>query len=94
MLKKFIIGSLFSAGLLFAYNPLDGVKAQKQTALKIIGDKFVTVQTFKKRKNEGKIKIVDVREIPEYMVGHIKGAVLIQRSVLYEAVKKGKIKPG
>jgi len=93
MLKKLIIGSLLSAGLLFAYNPLDGVKAQKQAALKIIGDKFVTVQTFKKWKKEGKIKIVDVREIPEYMAGHIKGAVLIPRGVLYGAVKKGKIKP-
>jgi len=93
MLKKIIVGSLLSVGLLFAYNPLDGVKAQKQAALKLVGDKFVTVQTLKKLQKENNVKIVDVREISEYLAGHIKGAVLIPRGVLYAAVKKGKIKP-
>jgi len=93
MLKKLFIGSLLSAGLLFAYNPLDGVKAQKAEALKIVGNKFVTAQTLKKWIKEGKVKIVDVREGTEFMAGHIKGAVLIPRGVIYGAVKKGKIKP-
>jgi rhodanese-related sulfurtransferase len=93
MLKKLIIGSALSIGLLFAYNPLDGVKAQKAEALKIVGNNFVTAKTLQKWITEGKVKIVDVRESPEYFAGHIKGAVLIPRGVLYGAVKKGKIKP-
>jgi len=93
MLKKLIISGLISAGVLFAYNPLDGVKAQKAEALKIVGQNFVTVQTLKKWMKEGNVKIVDVREGPEYMAGHIKGSVLIPRGVIYGAVKKGKIKP-
>jgi len=93
MIRKLFIGGLLSVGLLFAYNPLDGVKAQKAEALKIVGQNFVTAQTLKKWMREGKVKIVDVREGPEYMAGHIKGAVFIPRGVLYGAVKKGKIKP-
>jgi rhodanese-related sulfurtransferase len=93
MLKKLIVGGLLSVGLLFAYNPLDGVKAQKAEALKIVGNNFVTVKTLKKWMKEGNVKIVDVREGPEYLSGHIKGAVLIPRGVIYGAVKKGKIKP-
>jgi len=93
MLKKLLIGGLLSAGLLFAYNPLDGVKAQKAEALKIIGNKFVTAQTLQKWIKDGNIKIVDVRESPEFMAGHIKGSMLIPRGVIYGAVKKGKIKP-
>ena len=91
MLKKLFIGSLLSAGLLFAYNPLDGVKAQKADALKIVGNNFVTVQTLKKWL--GSVKIIDVREEAEYRSGHIKNSILIPRGVLYGAVKKGKIKP-
>ncbi len=93
MLRKIILGGLLSVGLLFAYNPLDGVKAQKQAALKLVGDKFVTVKTLKNWMKAGNVKLVDVREIQEYLSGHIKGAVLVPRGVLYGAVKKGKIKP-
>ena len=93
MVKKLIISGLLSVGLLFAYNPLDGVKAQKVEALKIVGNNFVTAKTLKKWMKERKIKIIDVREGPEFLAGHIKGAVLIPRGVIYGAVKKGKIKP-
>jgi rhodanese-related sulfurtransferase len=93
MLKKLILGSVLSLGLLFAYNPLDGVKAQKAEALKIVGNHFINAKTLQKWIKEGNVKIVDVREAPEYFAGHIKGAVLIPRGVLYGAVKKGKIKP-
>jgi len=92
-MKKIITAGLLSLGLLFAYNPLDGVKAQKAEALKLVGKNFVTAKTLKKWIKEGNVKIVDVREMPEFLAGHIKGAVLIPRGVLYGAVKKGKIKP-
>ena len=72
MLKKLFIGSLISAGLLFAYNPLDGVKAQKAEALKIVGNKFVTAQTLKKWIKESKVKIVDVRKVQSLWQGILK----------------------
>jgi len=88
---KKLFASLLVGVVAFAYNPLDGVKAQKEYALKIVGDKFINVKEFKKIKKS--VKIVDVREIQEYMAGHIPGSILIPRGVLYGAVKKGKIKP-
>jgi len=91
-MKKLLFAGLLSVGLLFAYNPLEGVKAQKQAALKIVGNHFVDVKAAKKWIKEG-AKVIDVREIQEYMAGHIKGAVLVPRGVLYGAVKKRKIKP-
>jgi len=91
-MKKLIFAGLLSVGMLFAYNPLEGVKAQKEAALKVVGNHFVNVKEMVKLKKEG-AKIVDVRELPEWIAGHIPGAVLIPRGVLYGAVKKGKIKP-
>ena len=91
-MKKLLVAGLLSIGSLFAYNPLDGVKAQKEAALKIVGNHFVDVKTAKKWMKEG-VKVIDVREIQEYMAGHIKGALLIPRGVLYGAVKKRKITP-
>ncbi|NPA11206.1 MAG: rhodanese-like domain-containing protein [Epsilonproteobacteria bacterium] len=86
------MAGLLSVGLLFAYNPLDGVKAQKQAALKVVGNHFVDVNTAKEWLKNG-AKVVDVREIQEYLAGHIKGAVHVPRGVLYAAVKKGVLKP-
>jgi len=93
MIKKLILGGLLSVGILFAYNPLDGVKAQKAAALKIVGNHFVDAATTQKWVKNKSAKVVDVREIQEWMAGHIPGAVLVPRGVLYGAVKKGKIKP-
>jgi rhodanese-related sulfurtransferase len=91
-MKKMLIAGMLSLGVLFAYNPLDGVKAQKQEALKIVKNHFVDVKSAKKWIKEG-AKVVDVREYQEFVSGHIKGAMLVPRGVLYAAVKKGKLKP-
>ncbi|NPA11201.1 MAG: rhodanese-like domain-containing protein [Epsilonproteobacteria bacterium] len=91
-MKKLLIAGLLSVGVLFAYNPIDGVKAQKQAALKVVGNHFVTVKQAKDMTSKG-AKFVDVREIQEFLAGHIKGSIHIPRGVLYGAVKKGKIKP-
>jgi len=96
MLKKLIVGSVLSLGLLFAYNPLDGVKAQKAEALKIVGNNFVTVKTLKKwMKNDKNFEIVDVREPAERFAGQIDyiETINLPRGVLYAGVKKGVLKP-
>ena len=95
-MKKLILTGLLSAGLLFAYNPLEGVKAQKQEALKIVGNHFVDVKTIKKWMAEDReFEIIDVREPAEFLAGHIDyiETLLVPRGVLYSAVKKGRIKP-
>ncbi len=92
MLGKLLVAGLLSVGILSAYNPLDGVKAQKQAALKIVGNHFVDVATAKNWMKDG-AKVVDVREIQEFLSGHIPGSILVPRGVLYGAVKKGKLKP-
>jgi len=91
-MKKLLLAGLISVGILFAYNPLDGVKAQKQAALKIVGNHFVDAKTLKVWRKKG-VKVIDVREMPEFISGHIKGAIFVPRGVLYGAVKKGKLKP-
>ena len=91
-MRKLLLAGLLSVGILFAYNPLEGVKAQKQAALKVVGNHFVDVKTAKKWIKDG-VKVVDVREFTEFVSGHIKRAMLIPRGVLYGAVKKGKLKP-
>jgi rhodanese-related sulfurtransferase len=91
-MKKLLITGLLSVGILFAYNPLEGVKAQKQAALKIVGNHFVDVKRAKKWIKEG-VKVIDVREPQEFLAGHIPGAKLIPRGVLYGAVKKKILKP-
>jgi len=92
-MKKLLVASFLSVGLLFAYNPLEGVKAQKEAALKIVGNHFVTVKTLKEWLKNKKAKVVDVREIDEWLAGHIKGSIFIPRGKLYAGVKKRILKP-
>jgi rhodanese-related sulfurtransferase len=95
-MKKLLMAGLLSVGLLFAYNPLDGVKAQKAAALKVVGNHFITVKTLKKWiKKDKDFQIVDVREASEFMAGHIDyiETLHVPRGVLYGAVKKGALKP-
>jgi rhodanese-related sulfurtransferase len=95
-MKRLLIAGLLSVGVLFAYNPLDGVKAQKQEALKIVGNHFVNVATLKKwMKKDKDFQIVDVREPSEFQAGHIDyiETIHVPRGVLYGAVKKGILKP-
>ena len=92
---KFLLSALLVTSLFSAYNPLDGVKAQKQEALKY-ANKFITAQQLKSWMKEGKsFKIVDVREASERYAGQIdcKKTLNIPRGVLYGAVKKGILKP-
>ncbi|MEO1958422.1 MAG: rhodanese-like domain-containing protein [Nautiliaceae bacterium] len=91
-MKKLLLAGLLSIGIVFAYNPLEGIKAQKEAALKIVKNHFVDVKTARKWIKEG-VKVIDVREIEEFLAGHIPGAKLIPRGVLYAAVKKEKITP-
>ena len=94
---KKILGALaVSAGLLFAYNPLDGVKAQKAAALKVVGNSFVSVSTLKKWMSEDKdFEILDVREADEWNAGQIDyiETINLQRGKVYAGVKKGLLKP-
>jgi rhodanese-related sulfurtransferase len=94
-LGKLLLVALFATSLFSAYNPLDGVKAQKQEALKYV-NKFITVKEFKAWKKEKRnFKLVDVREASEIFAGQIpcKKTLNIPRGTLYGAVKKGKMKP-
>ena len=95
-LKLMIIPALLAVSLAAeAYNPVEGVKAQKQEALKY-AKKFVTVEQMLQWQKEGKaFTIVDVREKGEILAGHIpyKPTLTIPRGVIYSAVKKGKLKP-
>jgi rhodanese-related sulfurtransferase len=78
-----------------AYNPSEGVKVQKQEAMKYAKN-FVTVDEMKAWQKKGKaFKIIDVREKGEILAGQIpyKGTLNIPRGVIYAAVKKGKLKP-
>jgi rhodanese-related sulfurtransferase len=96
---KFLKIALLVATLLgvnaFAYNPLDGVKAQKAEASKYVKN-FVTAKELKQWIKSGKnFQIVDVREASEYNAGQIayKKTLDVPRGVLYAKVKKGVLKP-
>ena len=94
LFKMMLVGAL-SVGSLYAYNPLDGVKAQKAEALKY-AKKFVTANELKSWINNGKeFEIVDVRELNEFNAGHIDfiETKFIPRGLLYGSVKKGALKP-
>jgi len=96
MLKKLVMGGLLSIGLLFAYNPLDGVKAQKAAALKIVGNSFITAKTLKKWMKEDKnFEIIDVREANEWDAGQIDyiDTINLPRGKVYAGVKSGALKP-
>ncbi|NPA73417.1 MAG: rhodanese-like domain-containing protein [Epsilonproteobacteria bacterium] len=96
ILGKIVLAAFLAAALFGgSYNPLDGVKAQKQEALKY-ANKYVTVQQLKTWMKDGKkFNIVDVREASERYAGQIpcKRTLNIPRGVLYGAVKKGVLKP-
>jgi len=95
-MKKLIIAGLLSVGVLFAYNPLDGVKAQKQEALKIVGNHYVTVKTMKQwMKNNKNFEIIDVREPAEINAGQIDyiETINLPRGLIYSGVKSGALKP-
>ncbi len=95
-MKKLVMAGLLSVGLLFAYNPLNGVKAQKQAALKVVGNHFITVKTLKKWiANEKDFQIIDVREPAEWNAGQIDyiETINLPRGVLYGGVKSGALNP-
>ena len=92
---KIILVTLFVTSLFSAYNPLDGVKAQKAEALKY-AKKVINVKELNNWIKDGKdFEIVDVREMKEILAGQIsyKKTLNIPRGVLYGAVKKGTLKP-
>jgi len=92
---KFLLVAVLAASSAVAYNPLDGVKAQKQEAAKYV-KKYVTAQQLSKWiKNKKNFQVVDVREKSEMLAGQIDYAKTIDlpRGVLYAGVKKGKLKP-
>jgi rhodanese-related sulfurtransferase len=73
-----------------------GVKAQKEAALKVVGNHFIDVATLKKWMKEDKdFTILDVREPDEFKAGHIDyiETESVPRGVLYAAVKSGRLKP-
>ena len=95
-MKKLLLAGLISISTLFAYNPIDYVKAQKTAALKIVGNHFITVKTLKKWMNEDKdFEIIDVREPAEWNAGQIDyiETINLPRGLIYAGVKKGALKP-
>ena len=95
-MKKLITAGILSLGLLFAYNPLDGVKAQKAAALKIVGNSFISAKTLKKWIAEDKdFQIIDVREANEWNAGQIDfvDTINLPRGKVYAGVKSGALKP-
>ncbi len=95
-MKKIITAGILSIGLLFAYNPLEGVKAQKAAALKIVGNSFISAKQLKKWiKTDKNFEIVDVREPVEWNAGQIDfiETINLPRGLVYAGVKKGALKP-
>ncbi len=95
-MRKLLFAGLLGVSMLFAYNPLEGVKAQKQAALKIVGNSFVSVKELKNwMKNDKNFEIVDVREPAEWNAGQIDyiETINLPRGVLYAGVKSGALKP-
>ena len=95
-MKKLLLVGLVGVSLLLAYNPLEGVKAQKEAALKIVGNSFIAVSELKKWMKNGKnFHIVDVREPEEWNAGQIayKKTINLPRGKIYAGVKKGILKP-
>ena len=95
-MKKLLLAGLLGVSMLFAYNPLDGVKAQKQAALKVVGNSFITVKELKNwMKNDKEFEIVDVREPAEWNAGQIDyvETINLPRGLVYAGVKGGKLKP-
>ena len=95
-MKKLLTAGILSIGLLFAYNPLDGVKAQKAAALQVVGKSFINAKQLKSwMKADKDFEIVDVRESDEINAGQIDyiETINIPRGKLYGGVKSGALKP-
>jgi len=95
-MKKLITAGLLSIGLLFAYNPLNGVKAQKAAALKIVGNSFIGANQLKNWiKKDKNFEIIDVREPAEWNAGQIDfiETINLPRGLIYAGVKSGALKP-
>jgi len=95
LFSKLVLAGILAVSSAVAYNPLDGVKAQKAEAAKY-AKKFVTAQQLKQWiKTEKNFEIVDVREKPEMLAGQIDfiETIDLPRGLLYSGVKKGALKP-
>ena len=95
-MKKLVVAGLIGVSMLFAYNPLNGVKAQKAAALKIVGNSFISANQLKKWiKADKDFEIVDVREPVEWNAGQIDfiETINLPRGLVYAGVKKGALKP-
>lgn len=85
---------MVSSGL-NAYDPLDGVKAQKKEAQKYVKN-YIDAKNLKQWISKDKsFEIVDVREQDEINAGQINfvETINIPRGKLYAGVKGGKLKP-
>ena len=94
-LLKLIVAGALCLGMANAYNPLDGVKAQKAEAQKYVKNYVTASELAKWMKNGKDFEIVDVREHSEMMAGQIDfiETLNVPRGTLYAAVKKGKMTP-
>ena len=94
-LLKLIVAGALCLGMANAYNPLDGVKAQKAEAQKYVKNYVTASELARWMKNGKDFEIVDVREPSEMMAGQIDfiETLNVPRGTLYGAVKKGKMTP-
>ena len=95
LFSKLVLAGILAVSSAVAYNPLDGVKAQKAEAAKY-AKKFVTAQQLKQWiKTEKNFEIVDVREKSEMTAGQIDfiETIDLPRGLIYSGVKKGALKP-
>ena len=95
LFSKLVLAGILAVSGLSAYNPLDGVKAQKADALKYV-KKFVTANELKQWIKQNKdFQIVDVREKSEMLAGQIDyiETIDLPRGKLYAGVKSGTLKP-
>ena len=95
LFSKLVLAGLIAVSSLVAYNPLDGVKAQKAEAEKLV-KKYVTAKELSTWiKNDKDFQIVDVRENSEMLAGQIDyiETINLPRGLIYSGVKKGALKP-
>jgi len=95
LFSKLVLAGLIAVSSLVAYNPLDGVKAQKAEAQKLV-KKYVTAKELSTWiKNDKDFQIVDVRENSEMLAGQIDyiETINLPRGLIYSGVKKGALKP-
>ena len=95
LFSKLVLAGILAVSSAVAYNPLDGVKAQKAEALKYV-KKFITAKELSNWiKNNKDFQIVDVREKSEMLAGQIDyiETIDLPRGKLYAGVKSGTLKP-